>query len=80
MKVKNRMDTCPKCKRKFPTATESKCGLDLVTHAFIEGKHILMCPLCYGASIKTILGIEWNPMGESAKMMFEEAKELYPNE
>lgn len=70
------MERCPICKRNFPDATESECGLDLITLAFIGGKHVETCPLCYADNIKRIHGIEWLPRGELAKLMYEEAKKL----
>lgn len=72
------MDICPICKRKFPDCTESKCCLDLVVNAFIDGEYVKMCPLCYADNHKRISGVEWHPTGELASQMFEEAKNLYP--
>jgi len=71
------MDICPICKREFPDCAESECCLDLVVDAFIDGKYITMCPLCYAKDFKRIHGVNWQPVGEMASMMYEEAKRLY---
>ena len=74
------MDICPICKREFPDCSESECFLDLVVDAFVEGEHVTMCPLCYADDHKRIHSFNWQPKGELASLMYEEAKKLYPPE
>ena len=62
---------CPICKRKFPAG--------LIADAFVGGKSVTMCPLCYGDDHLRRHKVEWNPVGEIASEMFEEAKQLYPD-
>lgn len=71
------MQICPICKREFPDCTESECYLDLVINAFVDGEYVMMCPLCYADNHKRIHGVEWNPVGELARQMYEEARKLY---
>lgn len=72
------MDICPICKREFPDCSESECHLDFVVQAFIDGKYITICPLCYADDFKKIHGCDWQPKGELASQIYEEAKKLYP--
>lgn len=70
-------ETCPKCYRKFKTNPDNGIAT-IVTEAYIDGEWIRLCPLCYSESVKQIHGIKWNPKGEIASAMFEEAKRQYP--
>lgn len=68
------LDTCPQCKRGFPDEP-----LTLVTHAFIDGEYVEMCPLCYAAEHKKIHGVAWKPKGEIAKEMYRLARKWVKN-
>jgi hypothetical protein len=67
-------DTCPRCNREFYDNP-----IPLVTQAFVDGEYVEMCPLCYAEDVQKIHGIKWNPKGETASLMFEEAKKQYPD-
>ena len=69
---------CPKCKRKF-TVPENLMSGAMVTEAFVDGRYVTMCPLCYADDHLIRHGVKWNPKGEMAKEMFEEAKKQYPD-
>lgn len=69
------MEQCPICKRKFKVPEYLGA---LVVDAFVDGKYITMCPLCYAENVLRIHGIPWDPVGEIASEMFEEAKQQYP--
>lgn len=70
-------ETCPRCKRIFQDACDEGIG-SIVTDAFIDGRYIEMCPLCYAEDFKKMHCSKWLPLGEIASAMFEEAKRQYP--
>jgi hypothetical protein len=69
-------DTCPICRRKF---TLPEYLGSIVAIAYINGKYVETCPLCYAKNVEKIHNIKWNPNFDSiAGQMFEEAKRQYP--
>lgn len=69
-------DMCPICKRLF---NDEPVG-PLITDAFIDGRYIRMCPLCYADDLFRRTGHVWDPGDETtAALMFEEAKKQYPD-
>ena len=61
-------DVCSKCLRGFPP--------DLLNSACISGSYTLpICPLCYGDIHKEIHGFSWQPTGEIASDLLEQAEE-----
>jgi len=64
------MSYCPICERLFPDEP-----FPLVTQAFIDGRYVTMCPLCYADDHLKRHGVEWNPQGEIAASMYEQAKQ-----
>ncbi len=48
--------------------------MPLVTEAFVGGQFVTACPLCYGQDIRRMTGRPWEPQGQIAAMMLEEAQ------
>lgn len=71
-------EKCPNCSRVFEDACDRGVG-SIVTLAFVGGKYTEMCPLCYAEDHKIRHSASWNPKGEIASAMFEEAKHQYPD-
>ena len=69
MMTKYSGNKCPQCKRFFPDTP-----VRLVTEAYIDGRFIRMCPLCYADHYYQAHGIHWNPTGEMASLMLELAQ------
>ena len=67
-------DTCPRCNRSF---NDNPIG-SLVTQAFIDGRYVTICPLCYDIDHLGRHGCLWNPKGEIASAMFQEAVNQHP--
>ena len=68
-------EKCPICKRKF---SDEAMG-PLVVPAFVDWHYVDMCPLCYGDKHLKTHGCSWEPTGEIAAAMFEEAKRQFPD-
>jgi hypothetical protein len=63
------IERCPRCGRRFRDPS-----IPIVTCAFINGKYREECPLCYAKDFRKMTGIRWEPSGEVASFMLQEAR------
>lgn len=72
-----RHERCPMCRYvyHYDTKDEPSFG-SILAPAFVDGRHTMMCPICYAKEFRRIYGVDWQPVGECASEMYALAKRL----